>query len=77
MLRLLGAPVKGLTSFWGDNLGMIISSTNPNLELKNKYVAISYHKLWESVEDGIVNPIKVCTMGNRSDILKNVRQWLR
>ena len=45
MLRSLGFPVKGPTTLCGDNLGMIISSTNPELELKKKHVAISYFKL--------------------------------
>ena len=48
---------------------MIISCTNPDLELKNKHVEISYHKLRESAAAGIVNPIGVCTMVNRSDML--------
>ena len=43
----------------GENLGMIISSTNPDSEYKKKHVAISYHKLRESVAARIVNPIKV------------------
>ena len=46
MLRSLGVPVRGATAICGDNLGMIISSTNPDSELKKKHVAISFHKLW-------------------------------
>ena len=68
MLRSLGVPVIGARALCGDNLGMIISSTNPDLELKKKCVAISYHKLRESAPAGIVNPIKVCTTVNRADI---------
>ena len=70
MLRSLGFPVKVPTELCGDNLRMIISITNPDADVKNKHVAISYHKLWESVEAGIVNPIKVCKTVIRSDILK-------
>ena len=55
----------------GDNLGMIISSTDPDSELKKKHVAISYHKLWECAAAGIVNLIKVCTEVNQSDIFNN------
>ena len=68
MLRSLGVPVRGATAICGDNLGMIISSTNPDSELKKKHVAISYRKLWESAEAGIFNPIKFCTTVNRADI---------
>ena len=68
MLRSLGVLVIGATELCGDNLGMIISSTNPDLKLKKKHVAISYYKLWESSAAGIVNPIKVCTTANRADI---------
>ena len=68
MLRSLGVPVISATALCGDNLGMIISSTNPDSELKKKHVAISYRKLWESAEAGIFNPIKFCTTVNRADI---------
>ena len=70
MLRSLCVPVKVPTALCGDNLRMIISSTNLDANVKNKHMAISYHKLWDSVESGIVNPIKVCKTVIRSDILK-------
>ena len=69
MLRSLGVTVRGATALCGDNLGMIMSSTNPDSELKKKHVAISFHKLRECAAAGIVNLIKVCTTVNRSDIL--------
>ena len=68
MLRSLGVPFIGATALCSDNLGMIISSTNPDSELKKKHVAISYHKLRESAAAGIVNSIKVCTTVNRANI---------
>ena len=49
MLRSLGVPVPGPTRLCGDNLGMIMSSTNPDSELKKKHVAISFHKLRELI----------------------------
>jgi len=69
MLRSLGVPVPGPTRLCGDNLGMIMSSTNPDSELKKKHVAISFHKLRECTAARIVNLIKVDTTVNRSDIL--------
>ena len=74
MLRSLGVPVIVAMSLCGDNLGMIISSINPDSELKKNHVDISYHKLRDSAAAGIVNPIKVCTTVNRADIFtKGVR----
>ena len=68
MLCSLGVPVTGATSLCGDNLGIIMYSTNLDLELKKKHVDISFHKLWECAAAGIVSPIKVCTTINRADI---------
>ena len=68
MLCSLGVPVTGDTALCGDNLGMIMSSTNPDSELKKNHVAISFHKLRECAAVLIVNPIKVCTTVNRADI---------
>ena len=64
MLRSLGVSVKYATELCGDNLGMIISCTNLDSELKNKHGAIFYHKLRESAAAGTVNPLKVCSTVN-------------
>ena len=64
ILSSLGVPIKGATAICGDKLGMIISFTNPESELKKKHVVISYHKLRESAAARIVNPLKVCTTVN-------------
>ena len=72
MLRSLGVPIIGATALCGDNLGMIISSTNPDSELKKNHVAILYHKFQECVATGIFNPIKVCMTVNQADIFTKV-----
>ena len=72
MLRSLGVPVKSDTALCGENLGMIISCTNPDSELKKKHVAISYRKLWESAGVRIVNPVKIYMMVNQAEILTKV-----
>ena len=69
MLRSLRVPVKVPAALCRENLGMIICCTNLDLDLKNKHVVISYHKLGESAAARIVNPFKVCTTVNRYDIL--------
>ena len=71
MFRSLGVPVKGPMALCGNNLRMIISSTNHDSELKKKHMVISYHKLWESAAAGIFNPIKFCTAVNQYDMLTN------
>ena len=68
MLKSLCVPVKVASELCGKKLGMIISCTNPDSDLKNKHVDISYHKLRVCTADGIFNPIKVCTMVTQSDI---------
>ena len=68
MLRSLGVLIKGSMALCGDNLGMIISCTNPYSELKNKHVSISYHKLLGCAAASMVDPIKVCMTVNRADI---------
>ena len=69
MLRSLGVTVKCATALCGDNLGMIISCTNPGSDLKKKHVALLYHDLRESVAAVIFNPLKVCIAVNQADIL--------
>ena len=69
MLRSLSIPVKVPLPIFEYNLEMIISSTNPDSDLKKKHVAILYHKLWKSAAAGIFIPIKVCTTVNRSKIM--------
>ena len=61
--------MKVPTALCEDNLEMIISSTNSNSELKKMHVAISYDRLRDSVAAGMVNPIKVYTTVNQSNIL--------
>ena len=72
MLRSLGVPVNGPMDICGENLEMIISSTNLELEMKNNHMEISYQELRESAADRIVNPIKVCTTVNRSEIMMKI-----
>ena len=61
--------IKCDTALCGDNLRMIISCTNPDLELKSKYMSISCHKLQDCVEARVVNSIKVCTTVIQVNIL--------
>jgi len=57
MLRSLGIPVEEPTNLIGDNLGVIQNASIPDLDLKKKHVAISYHCVREAVAAQIVKPI--------------------
>jgi hypothetical protein len=43
MLRALGVPVQGLTSFWGDNMGSIITTDNPGSTCTKKHSQVAFH----------------------------------
>ena len=54
---------------------MVQSSTLIDSECKKKHIAIAYHKMWECVAVKIVNPVKVGTKMNVSDVLTKVTAW--
>jgi hypothetical protein len=48
-LRMLGVPILGPTTLFGDNMSMITSTTVPSSTLKKKHNAIGYHRVCEAV----------------------------
>ena len=44
------------TKVFGDNLSIILSSTNPGRDLSKKHVAISFHVVREAIAAGIIEP---------------------
>ena len=54
---------------YGDNLGMLQSSTMPEGTLKKKWEAISFHMVREGVAAGIIVPRKIPTEENIADAL--------
>ena len=44
------------TKVFGDNLSVILSSTNPGNDLSKKHVAISFHVVREAIAAGIIEP---------------------
>ena len=82
MLRSLGVKVDKPTIMYGDNLGVIQSSTRPDSPLKKKNIAISYHKTRECVAAGIIEVRKVDTKDNLADPLtkpfgaEDTQQWI-
>jgi hypothetical protein len=66
-LRSLGVPVLSPTKWYGDNLGMLQSSSLPESTLKKRHVCIAYHMCREQVATGVLLPIKVGTGENLAD----------
>ena len=69
MLRCLGINVDTALAVYGDNLGVIQKATTKDSLLKKKHVAISYHKVREAVEAGIIVPIKIASAEKFVDCL--------
>ena len=69
MLRCLGVHVTSSSLLFGDNLGVIQNVTIKDSLLKKKHVAISYHKVRESVAAGIIHPIKIDGKHNYANVL--------
>ena len=69
LLRSLGVPIKGETTIYGDNLGMLQSSSIPEAVLKKKHCAISFHKVRECVAARILKCYKVQSNVNRADLM--------
>ena len=69
MMRCLGVNVETASLLCGDNMGVIQKSTINSSLLKNKHVAILYHKTREAAASGTVHPIKTDLTINYADVL--------
>ena len=67
MLRSLAIPVGEETLLIGNNLGSLISTSNPGTPCKKRTSHISYHFVREANAKGIVNFRKIGTDFNLSD----------
>ena len=67
MLRSLGVPVFGKTKLIGDNLGSLISATQPGSPCKKKHSAVAYHYVRECNAAGIIEICKIGTEFNLAD----------
>jgi hypothetical protein len=66
-LRALGVPINTPTKWYGDNLGMLQSSSLPDSTLKKRHINIAYHVAREHTAAGVILPIKVMTGDNVAD----------
>jgi hypothetical protein len=58
-LRMLGVPVNGAVTMYGDNMSAIQSTSVPSSVLKKKHNAIAWHRLHEGVALGIIDLIHI------------------
>ena len=58
MLRCLGVKVKYASLIFGDNIGVIQNNTILDSLLRNKHVAIIYHRIREVATAGILTHSK-------------------
>jgi hypothetical protein len=63
-LWALEAPVRSSTKWYGDNLGMLQSTANPDSTRKKRCVIASYHMCRVQVPAGVRMPNKVRTGDN-------------
>ena len=68
-LRNFGVKVSKATKIFGDNQGVITSSSDPDSGLKKKHVAVAYHMAREAVAAGVGEIIKVEGKNNLADAL--------
>ena len=68
-LRMMGVPINTSTVLIGDNRSVQISASTPSSSLTKKHLAISYHKIRESVAAGITLFLWIGTLFNIADLL--------
>ena len=68
-LRSFGIPVVEPTRILGDNMSVIQNATNPDVEVKKKHVAISFHLTQEAIAAGVIEPWWLGGTANLSDIM--------
>jgi len=68
-LRMLGVPILGQAWLFGDNKGVIQSSTIPHSKLAKRWNALSYHRVREAVASKYVTFLHIDGKKNPSDLL--------
>ena len=68
-LRMLGVPIEGSTTMFGDNLSVVTNCSLSTSTLKKKHNAIAYHRVREAVAAGVINIAHVPTKDNITDIM--------
>ncbi len=66
---MFGIPVDGPANMYCDNNSVVINSSYTESTLKKKHNAIAYHKVWESIVQGVLRVAKEPGDSNLADIL--------
>ena len=68
-LRMLGVPLSGPTAMLGDNMAVVLNTTVPSSQLKQKHNAIAYHRVREAIAAKIVHFAHIKSVDNIADTL--------
>ena len=66
---MLGVPVVGPTTMYGDNMSVILNTTVPSSQLKKKHNAIAYHRVREAIAAKILTLQHIPSTANIADVL--------
>ena len=73
MLRCLGCKLpddgKHPSKLFGNNLGVLLSTQNPEADLSKKHVVIAFHVMREAIGAGFISPYWLKDQQNSADIL--------
>ena len=69
VLSMTGFVMSEPTSLHGDNNGSLAVSRNPAAHQKTKHIAVRYHFIRQTIEDGRIQVVKVCTTEQLADVL--------
>ena len=69
ILRMMGAEPDGPALMLGDNSSVVLNCTLPNLVLKKKASACSYHRIREAIASGVMKFTHIPSEMNYADIL--------
>ena len=72
-LRYLGVPIRSISYMFGDNKSVVDSSMTPNGKLHKRHIALSFHRVRESIAAGIVNYLFIDGKHNPADALS--KHW--
>jgi hypothetical protein len=53
-LRMIGVPIEGPTTMYGDNMAVVLNKFVPSSQLKKKHKAIAYHRVRKAIACNIV-----------------------
>ena len=71
-LRMMGVPIAGLSSVYGDNMSVINNTQRPKSTLKKKSNLVCYHAVRESVAMREMRTAQIPSSNNRADICTKI-----